>query len=210
MELLDPRLEKYAEEHTTGESPLLRELVEFSENNLEYTDMLSGPVVGRLLAMLVKMTGSCRVLEIGTFTGYSALSMAEALPADGALITCEYNERYEAVARRFFDKSEHGHKITLKMGRALDTLNELEGVFDLVFLDADKVSYPAYYEQLVPMLSDGGILVVDNVFWSGGVLDPADEKELAIDRLNRMIAEDTQVEQVMLSVRDGLTIARKR
>ncbi|HKL17622.1 MAG TPA: class I SAM-dependent methyltransferase [Halalkalibaculum sp.] len=209
MDIISSEIEKYAERATGRESELVQELVEVSKENLEYVDMISGRVVGRLLAMLIKISGAKRVLEIGTFSGYSALSMAEALPEDGELITCEYNERYEKLARSFFSKSKHGHKITLKMGLALDTIEELDGSFDFVYLDADKVNYPGYYEKLLPMLKDNGLIVIDNVLWSGAVLKPDDEKAKAIDELNEMIRKDERVEQVMLTVRDGLTLARK-
>ena len=209
MDIISSEIEKYAERATCPESELVQELVEVSKENLEYVDMISGRVVGRLLAMLIKISGAKRVLEIGTFSGYSALSMAEALPEDGELITCEYNERYEKLARSFFSKSKHGHKITLKMGLALDTIEELDGSFDIVYLDADKVNYPGYYEKLLPMLKDNGLIVIDNVLWSGAVLKPDDEKAKAIDELNEMIRKDERVEQVMLTVRDGLTLARK-
>lgn len=208
MEIIDPDIEKYAEEHTSEESELIRELVKASNENLEYIDMLSGRVVGRFLTMLVKLSSAKRILEIGTFSGYSALNMAEALPEDGELITCELNERYEKLARSFFEKSEYGHKITLRMGPALQTMDELKGSFDFVFLDADKVNYPNYYEKILPMVNSGGLIVIDNVLWSGDILDPNDEKAKAIDRLNKMIKDDNRVEQVMLTVRDGLTLVR--
>lgn len=211
MNFTDPDIVKYAEDHSSEESPLIKELVEASSQELEHIDMISGKVVGRFLAMMVRISGAKRVLEIGTFSGYSALSMAEALPIDGKLITCEYNERYEGLARTFFAKSDHGKKITLKMGTALETLESLQGreSFDLAYLDADKVNYPEYYKKIIPMLSAGGILVVDNVLWSSTVLHPEDEKAEAIDQLNKMIAQDDRVEQVLLTVRDGLTLVRK-
>lgn len=209
MQIIDPDIETYAERHTSEESALIRELVDASEQELEHIDMLSGRVVGRFLAMMVRISAARRILEIGTFSGYSALYMAEALPPDGELITCEYNERYEALARSFFEKSEHGKKISLKMGPALETIEELEGTFDLVFLDADKVNYPEYYRKVIPLLRSGGLLIVDNVLWSGTVLDPEDDKALAIDKLNKMIADDARVEQVLLTVRDGLSLVRK-
>ncbi|MDX1586424.1 MAG: class I SAM-dependent methyltransferase [Balneolaceae bacterium] len=210
MEIVPLEIERYAEGHTSAESELLAELISFSEANLEYTDMLSGRVVGRLLAMLVKISGARRILEIGTFTGYSAMTMAEALPEGGELVTLEYNERYEEIARSFFAKSDHGDKIRLKMGFAMDTLDELSGPFDFIFLDADKINYPGYYRKIKPMMSSGALMAVDNVLWSGTVIDPEDEKEMAIDRLNRMIHDDAEVEQVMLTIRDGLTIVRKK
>lgn len=210
MELVHPEIERYAETCTSEESELIRKLVEASNRELEHIDMISGRVVGCFLAMMVQVSGAKRILEIGMFSGYSALSMAEALPEDGKLITCEYNERYEKLARSFFEKSEHGHKITLKMGPALETLDAIKGSFDFVFLDADKINYPNYYKKVLPMLKKGGLMVIDNVLWSGTILNPKDEKEKAIDRLNKMIKEDQQVEQVMLTVRDGLSLVRKR
>ncbi len=209
MELVNASIEQYAHDHTSEESTLVQELVEVSGRELEYTDMLSGRVVGQFLAMMVKLTGAKRILEIGTFTGYSALSMAEALPDDGELITCEYNERYEDIARSFFRKSGFGSKIRLIMGPALETINQLEGTFDLVYLDADKINYPNYYRSVLPMLRQGGVLIADNVLWSGSVLDPDDEKARAIDEMNKLIRDDERVENVLLTVRDGLQVVRK-
>lgn len=202
--------EQYALDHTTKDSELIRELIEASEKELEYTDMLSGRQVGRLLSILIKVSGAKRVLEVGTFTGYSALTMAEALPVDGKLYTCEYNERYEELARTFFDRSEHGGKITLLMGKALETIPQIEGDFDFVFLDADKINYPDYYELILPRLEAGGLMAVDNVFWGGEVFAPESEKASAINRLNKKIRDDDSVEQVMLTVRDGITLIRKK
>ena len=203
-------IERYAENHTTDHSELIKELIRVSDKNLEHIDMLSGRLVGRLLSLLIKISGARRVLEVGTFTGYSALTMAEALPDDGELFTCEYNERYENIARTFFDKSKAGSKITLLMGKALATIPTISGSFDFVFLDADKINYPSYYELILPRLEQGGIMVVDNVFWSGEVLDSESEKGRAIDELNTKIRDDDSVEQVMLPVRDGVTVLRKK
>lgn len=210
MELVNTAVEKYAEEHTTEPSEYLQNLVQDSDRELDFIDMLSGRVVGRLLAMLVKISGAERILEIGTFTGYSALSMAEALPETGVLITCEYNEHYEPIARTAFKNSPHGKKIILKMGAALETIEKMDDPFDFVFLDADKINYPQYYQAVLPMLKSGSLLVIDNVLWQGSVLEPQDDKARAIDRLNRMIAQDDRVEKVMLTIRDGVTIVRKR
>lgn len=202
-------IEQYAINHTTDDSPDVKALIEESERDLEYTDMLSGKLVGRLLAMLIKLSGAQRVLEIGTFTGYSALTMAEALPADGVLYTCEYNRRYENIAREFFAKSDAGSKVTLLMGKALETIPTIEGSFDFVFLDADKINYPSYYKMMIPRLEPGGIMAIDNVFWGGEVLEADKSKAEAIDKLNKMIVNDDSVEQVMLTIRDGLTIVRR-
>ena len=210
MDLIHPEIEEYAKKYTTEDSTLINELVQKASAELEYIDMLSGKLVGQFLAMMVKLSSAQTILEVGTFAGYSALKIAEALPDDGEIITCEYNERYEKLARSFFDRSEHGHKISLVMGNALETIPELEETFDFAFLDADKVNYPQYYDMIIPKLYPGGLLIIDNVFWEGTVLNPDDEKSKAINQLNKKIATDDRVEQVMLTVRDGLTLVRKK
>ncbi|MDZ7694162.1 MAG: class I SAM-dependent methyltransferase [Balneolaceae bacterium] len=207
---INPDIKDYAHTHTTPETELIQELIQYSDQNLKHIDMLSGRVVGRLLNILVKVAGARRVLEIGMFTGYSALMMADALPEDGELITCDMNEKYAEIARRFFEKSANGHKITVKMGEALETIKTLEGPFDFIFIDADKRNYPNYYRETLPILKSGGLMVIDNVFLAENVIDPNDEKAKAVDKLNKRIAEDERVEQVMLTVRDGLTIVLKR
>jgi caffeoyl-CoA O-methyltransferase len=203
-------LHSYAEQYTTEDSDLVKELVSTSDEDLEHIDMLSGRLVGRLLAMLIKISGAKRVLEVGAFTGYSALTMAEALPEDGMLFTCEYNKRYENIAQTYFEKSDDGSKINLVMGKALDTIPEIPGTFDFVFLDADKINYPNYYELVIPRLEQDGLMVIDNVLWGGEVLDPQSDKAKAIDQLSALIRDDDAVEQVMLPVRDGITIVRKK
>lgn len=209
MKLINREISKYTESFTSEESKTLKELVRISERELEYTDMLSGPQVGMLLKMLVQISGAKRILEIGTFTGYSAIWMADALPEDGTLITLEMNERYRDISRQFFKKEEYKSKIKQKMGNALEVIPTLSGVFDLIFLDADKISYPTYFEMLKPKLKTGGLFVIDNVLWGGEVLRPSDEKSRAIHRLSKIIRNDKDVEQVMIPVRDGITIVRK-
>lgn len=210
MQLVNPVIEEYAWQHTSKESDLLRKLRIATDEKLEYSEMLSGRVEGRLLQMLIQLGGFRRVLELGTFTGYSALSMAEVLPDDGEIITCEYNERYERIARRFIKQHPRGDQVHIRMGDAMQTLEELSGSFDLAFVDADKANYPAYYEKILPMIRSGGLIVIDNAFWSGEVLEPADRKSKAIDELNRIIRKDSRVDNVMLTVRDGIHIARKK
>ena len=202
-------IEQYAELQTTDDSPIVQQLIKASDEDLEFIDMLSGKVVGRLLSILIKISGANRVLEVGTFTGYSALTMAEALPEEGELFTCEYNKRYESLARRFFEESKHGSKIKLVMGKALETIPTIPGSFDFIFLDADKNNYPEYYKLLLPRLNEGGMIGIDNVLWGGEAVQPASDKAEAIDRMNKLIARDESVEQVLLPVRDGLTIVRK-
>ena len=160
--------------------------------------------------MLVQLTGARRVLEIGTFTGYSALSMAAALPDGGEITTCEIDAQHARIAQSFFDRSPHGRKITIRLAPALETVSALKGEFDFVFLDADKENYVNYYEAVLPKLKPGGLLVADNVLWSGKVLDPREKTDRAIVAFNDRVARDARVEQVMLSVRDGILLVRKR
>jgi caffeoyl-CoA O-methyltransferase len=208
--IVDPGIERYAEEHSSEVPPLLSRLAEETLRTMKSPQMLSGRTEGQLLRILVKMTKAKRVLEVGTFTGYSALMMASALPPDGELVTLERDPRAEKVARRYFAESEHGSKIRLLMGAALDTLASLSGPFDFAFLDADKENYPRYYERILELLRPGGMLAVDNVLWSGKVLDPEDEETKAIDELNERARRDPRVDHVLLTVRDGVLLARKR
>lgn len=208
--LIDPETANYAEQFTKPESAICRKVAEATDIELQYADMLSGRIEGRLLAMLVAISGAKRILELGTFTGYSALSMAEALPEDGELITIEMNSRYSDMAKRHFAMSEHGKKITLKFGLVKEVLPTVQGKFDLIFLDANKDDYPEYYEMLMPQLRISGLLVVDNVLWYGGVLkDEKDRKSARIHQLNSIILTDKRVENVLLPVRDGVQIVRK-
>lgn len=208
--IVDPRIERYAEEHSADVPELLSRLERETQETMRSPQMLSGRTEGQFLRLLVKMLSAKRVLEVGTYTGYSALMMASALPPDGALETLEVDPAHAAVARRYITESPHGHKIRIRMGAALETLSRLEGPFDLAFLDADKENYPRYYERLVELLRPGGVLVVDNVLWSGRVLAPRDEETRAIDELNRRASKDPRVEPVLLTLRDGVLVARKR
>jgi len=200
----------YCNEHTTKESQLVKSLVAETKKELQYYDMLCGIQVGRLLTLLVKMINAKHILEIGTFTGYSAMMMAEALPDDGRLITLEINDRYRAISNKYFSEEPYNKKIRQIMGDAVETIGILEGQFDLVFMDADKAGYPDYFKLTYPKLKSGGILIIDNTLWGNEVLSPDDPKSKAVDRLNRMIQEEKNLENVMLPVRDGIMIARKK
>lgn len=204
--------ERYAQAHSTPATPLGRELEAFTKSHCPYPERLTGTLEGAFLAMLVRLTRARRILELGLFTGYSALSMAEALPSDGEIVSCEIDPGFAAVARSFLDRSEHGHKVDIRLGPALETLAALppESPFDLVFLDADKENYVAYYRALLPLLRPGGLLVVDNVLWGGAVILPRNTKTRALAEFNRILRQDPIMESVMLTVRDGITLALKR
>jgi caffeoyl-CoA O-methyltransferase len=208
--IVDPRLERYAEEHSSEVPELLERLERETLETMKSPQMLSGRTEGQLLRLLVKMVAAKRILEVGTFTGYSALMMASALPPDGEILTLERDPRAEEVARRYFAESEHGPKIRLLMGPALDTLSSLTGPFDFAFLDADKENYPGYYDRILELLRPGGVLAVDNVLWSGKVLDPKDEETGAIHTLNERARLDPRVDHALLTVRDGVLRVRKR
>ncbi len=211
MYIVDPAIEAYTEAHTRPRPPLFDELREATFASMEHPGMQVGRVEGTLLKTLVALSGARRIVEVGTFTGYSALCMAEALPDDGELVTCDIDAKVTKMAQGFFDRSPHGRKIRIRLGDALETIRALpEGEWlDLVFLDADKERYVEYYEALLPRLRRGGLLVADNTLWSGNVLSPEHETDHAIVEFNRRVVEDPRVENVLLSVRDGVMLARK-
>ncbi len=208
--LVDEPVEAYAEAHTTPPDPLLAELAAETRATMASPQMLTGTIEGRFLELLVHASGAKRILEIGTFTGYSALSMAAALPEDGRIDTLDIEPKHAEVAQRYFDRSPHGAKITLHLGPALETVGKLEGEFDLVFVDADKGGYDAYYEAVLPRLSARGLMAIDNTLWSGRVLDPQDEDTRKIAALNDKLVADERVVAVQLTVRDGVTLVRRR
>lgn len=209
VEITNFSIQKYAQAMTSPESSNLQEVVKSSAKDLEFTDMLSGNSIAQLLKLLIRISGAKRILEIGTFTGYSALAMAEALPDDGEVITIEMNILYQELASSHFDKYDSKKKIVLYKGNARELIDEVDGIFDFVFLDADKISYPFYYEKLLPKIKFGGLLMADNTLWNGTVLQPSDPKSHAIDEFNKLVAEDDNVEQLLLPVRDGITIIRR-
>ena len=208
--LVPEAIERYAETHTEPVDPLFEDLREATYREMSDPQMQVGRVEGTFLRMLVALSGARRALEIGMFTGYSGLMIAAGLPEDGTLTTCDVDPKAEAVARRFFARSPHGRKITIRMGPALDTIRTLSPPIDFVFLDADKQNYSNYYEAVLPLLPRGGLLVADNVLWSGKVLDPKEPSDRAIVAFNERVAGDSRVERVMLTVRDGMTLVRKK
>lgn len=210
MDIVNAEVEAYAAAHTTPVDSLLAELAATTRERSDRAGMLSGPLVGRLLQTLIAVSGARRVLEIGTFTGYSALTMASALPDDGRIVTCDVSEESTAIAREFWARSPHGGKIELRLGPALETIARLEGPFDVVFIDADKSNYSRYYEVAWPLLSEHALIIADNTLWSGRVLDPEDEDSRAIVAYNDLVQSDSRVDNVLLTVRDGLMVARRR
>lgn len=207
--ITDFRIEKYAEEHSMADSAELKALIESSDDALEFIDMLSGSLVGGLLQQLIKITEAKRILEIGTFTGYSAIKMAEALPESGVVYTIEMNLKYQKLAEEHFSRSAHGSKIKLIKGNAQESIDEIDDNFDLVYLDGDKLRYQFYVEKVLPKLNSGGLIVADNVLWDGMVLDPQDHKSQAIAEFNKFVNEDPRVEVVLLPIRDGVSLIRK-
>jgi caffeoyl-CoA O-methyltransferase len=205
MEITNPRVEEYVERLTSAHEGLLAELSAETASELGSEQMLTGPVAGRFLETLVWFGQPRRILEIGTFSGHSALSMAAALPEGGHIDACEIDPERAAFAQRYFDRSPHGSKITLHLGPAAETISGLEGEFDLVFIDADKEGYVAYYDAVVPRLAAHGVIVADNTLWSGRVLDG----EGPLVQFNEHVAADPRTVQVLLPIRDGMTLIRR-
>jgi caffeoyl-CoA O-methyltransferase len=209
--IVNEEVERYAEEHTTPDGDLFARLAEETRAKTSAPQMMVGRIEGQFLATLVRLLGARRILELGTFTGYSSISMASALPPDGRIITCDVDPEATAIARRYMDESGHGDKIEIRLGPALETIEALEGPFDLVFIDADKPNYVSYYEAALPLLADRGLLIADNVLWSGRVVEEdGDESTRAIKAFNEHVRSDSRVVSVMLSVRDGMTLVQKR
>jgi caffeoyl-CoA O-methyltransferase len=203
-------IEEYAERHTRALSDLHSVVWKETYEKQKSPKMMVGPLEGAFLRLLVRITAAKKVLEIGLFTGYSALAWAEALPEDGRLITCDVNPETTAMARRYFASSPHGKKIEVRLGPALETLKTLRGPFDICFIDADKTGYDAYYDACVDLTRRGGLIVLDNMMQSGKVLNPVDDRVRAIHALNDRIQNDERVENVLLPIRDGIMLAYKR
>jgi predicted O-methyltransferase YrrM len=209
--IVPDEIEAYAEAHTTPPPELLAALAEETRETLRAPQMLTGTIEGRFLEFLVYALRARRVLELGTYSGYSSLSMAAGLPEGGHIDTCEYDETHAEVARRYIAQSPYADRITIHLGAALETIEKLEGEFDFVFIDADKENYVNYYDALLPRLADGGLMALDNTLWSGRVLDDSDDSEgtRAIKAIDERIASDDRVTSVMLTVRDGVTLVRR-
>ena len=210
MQFVSEDIVQYCKDYSGQDSNLLKELSKTTWANEEIPQMLCGSLVGGLLQFLIKISGAERVLEIGMFTGYSTLKMAEALPDDGEIHSCELMQKHIETAKRWFQQSRVNHKIHVHHGEAVKTLEEFKKrSFDLMFVDADKVNYPKYHRKGMTLLKKGGLAVFDNMLWSGTVLNPDDRESKALRETAELIKNNPRLEQLLLPVRDGVMIYRK-
>jgi caffeoyl-CoA O-methyltransferase len=210
MDIVAREAEEYAADHTTPLSALLEEVEHFTLTKTPYPSMLTGRVEGRFLQLTVQLSGARRIVEIGAFTGYSALAMAEALPGDGEILTIEHNPHWAKIAQDFFRRSSSGFKITLRTGEALEILKTLpDAKTDLVFIDADKQNYSAYYAESMRILRNGGLILADNALWYGRIFDPKDDESRAMADFNELVKADGRAEKLFLTIRDGIYLIRK-
>ncbi len=210
--MLDVRpigIEDYAERCSKPLSALHDKLWVETYSKMHSHKMMVGALEGQFLKMLAAITGARRILEIGMYTGYSALAWAEALPKDGRVVTCDIDMESAEIAKRYFAESPHGHKIEIKLGPALESLKTVWGPFDICFIDADKENYSAYYDQCFELTRPRGLIVLDNMLLGGEVLNPSEPRAAAVDALNKRIRNDPRVENVLLPVRDGIMLVRK-
>ena len=211
MNFLPDNIDQYASDHSQKEPELLQELFRETWQKALVPRMISGHFQGRVLSMISKLTHPKTILEIGTYTGYSALCLAEGLQPGGALHTIDHNEELYDFQRKYFDRSDHKDQIKQYVGEALAVITEIDGPFDLVFIDADKANYSNYFEAIIDKMNPGGVILSDNVLWSGKVTEvpnPKDEDTKALIAYNQMMNEDPRIETVLLPIRDGLTVSR--
>ena len=212
MHFIPEALDDYVVAHSESEPELLQQLTRETYQKILQPIMLSGPYQGRVLSMISKLINPKSILEIGTFTGYSTLCLAEGLHKDGEIHTIDVNEELVDFQRKYFDKSEYGSQIFQHIGNAIDIIPTLNKTFDLIFIDADKPNYVNYFQLIINKLNSGGIILSDNVLWHGKVIEPLQPEDLstqAIMEYNTLLKEDSRIESVLLPIRDGLTISRK-
>lgn len=210
MDVVAWEAEQYAVNHTSPMSPLLEEIENYTLNETGYPSMLTGRVEGRFLQLMVTLSGARNVVDIGTFTGYSALAMAEALGTEGRVLTIEHNPASADIAQAFFARSPHCTKIEQRLGEAINILKSLPDTsVDLVFIDADKTNYPAYFRESMRILREGGFILADNVLWYGRIFNPQDEDSKAVAAFNEEVNGDDRAEKLFLTLRDGLYLIRK-
>ena len=203
-------IQQYCEQNSTQDSQLLKNLVHETECTMHIPQMLSNPLVGNLLRMLVQITDAKNILEIGMYTGYTALQLASGISNDGKVITCEADERVLKISKKYFKQSPDGHKIELLFGKALDTIPKLTQSFDFIFIDAKKNEYPAYFELVLPKLKSGGVIIFDNMLLEGTVLQPKTSKQQIIADFNYSLSQDSRIEVILLPIQDGVTIIKKK
>jgi caffeoyl-CoA O-methyltransferase len=209
MQIVDGRIERYALEHTSAQPAVLNQLEADARSDLPFPQMLSGPVVGRLLELLVHAVQAKLVLEIGTYAGYSTLAMAAGLPQDGRIVTCEISPTHAEFAAEHIQQSPYAKQIDLRVGPALETIQTLDGEFDFVFIDADKTGYSDYFHAVIDRLSPHGLIAADNTLFGGEVLGGGGESAQGISAFNELVVNDPRSSVVMLSVRDGITLIRR-
>jgi caffeoyl-CoA O-methyltransferase len=210
LKMVSEEINQYCESNSMGDSALLKELTQFTYDTEDIPQMVSGEQVGNVLQGFIQMIGAERIIEVGMFTGYSALKMAEALPEHGEVHTCELMEKHVKTAQSFFDRSPHGHKIKIYHGPASESIDQMEsGKFDFAFIDADKVGYLDYYQKCITKINSGGVIVLDNMLWSGQVVNPQDEDTKMLVKTAAYIHEDERVFNFLLPVRDGLMVCIK-
>lgn len=213
MHFLPEKIDDYVVRHSQEEPELLQQLTRETYQKILQPRMLSGPYQGRVLSMISKLVNPKNIMEIGTYTGYSALCLAEGMQSDGELHTIDINEELFDFQKKYFDKSDYKHQIHQHLGNALDIIPKLDMTFDLVFMDADKENYVNYFNIIIDKLNSGGILLSDNVLWSGKVVEPLKKDDTSTSILldyNKLLNEDSRLETVLLPIRDGLTISRKK
>ena len=210
-ELNKEEILQYCENHSNEDSEILKKLIEYTFKNEPAPQMISGVQVGNFLQSLIMTTGAKKILEIGMFTGYSALKMAEVLPDDGKIDTCELGKNHVKTAKHFFSKSKHGEKIKIHSGPALESIKTFKpNTFDLCFIDADKNNYKNYYIECIKLMKTGGSLVIDNMLWGGAVLNPKDKETKTIAETAKIINADESVHNTMITIRDGLMLCIKK
>ena len=204
-------LEQYSIDHSVKESSILKKIQKYTYQNEKAPQMITGAIVGNVLSLLIKSIQAKKILEIGMFTGYSAMTMAQALPDNGEIHTCEIMEEHVLTAQKFFSQSAHNDKIFVYTGKALNTLESFKiNTFDLAFIDADKINYLEYYKRIITLIKTGGIIVLDNMLWSGEVIDPKDKQSKVLNKTAQFIQNDSRVFNTLLPIRDGLMVCYKK
>ena len=209
--MISKDIHKYCQSFSEKDSQILQKIIEYTNKNEKIPQMISGPEVGNVLQLFAKLINAVNIIEVGMFTGYSALKMAQVLPNNGFVHTCELMEKHIQTAQSFFDQTEYGEKIVIHKGEASKTLEQFKSnEFDLAFIDADKINYLDYYQKCMVLIRPGGIIILDNMLWSGSVIDPGDNDSKSLRKTAEYISNDDRVENYLLTVRDGLMVCRKK